>query len=220
MKIHTTFPHGIKRHRWLLVTISLFVLVGCSPQSGLFSEASPSPSNTVLSDETIQGSLQDLVSLNQPLQCTFISNAQEDTQTSGQVYINNNAFRVNSTFIATQASPATESSPSPAASPIASPVDSAQAHVIGDSEWVYIWQENEDQGFRAQPDAIQNVTSQLQELTDESDQRSALLGLLDSTDFTCTSWDEVDESLFTPPESVEFTDVSIYLRALELQGGN
>jgi hypothetical protein len=196
------------------ILLGLFMVTGCGVPGNPLSQASPSPATpTLLNDENVTGSLPDLVALGQPLVCDFVTTSDNNAQATGQIFINQNAFRVNATFA--------EVLPTPTASPVTTPLPTAspgpQAHVIGNSEWVYVWSENDDQGIKAQPDAIQNVATELEQMLNENDQRSAMLGLLENSDYTCSSWQQVDETLFDPPQTVEFMDVSLYLRALELR---
>ena len=97
--------------------------------------------------------------------------------------------------------------------------EQGQSSVINDTEWMYIWNSNSDQGQKYPADEFEEQQFD-QEETGEPEPVEEEIDTAETYDrdyeMSCSNW-KVDQSKFVPPESVTFEDMSVYLEQMEQQ---
>lgn len=148
-------------------------------QSGK-TQAPSDNSTTTTNNENKAKSLMDLISSGQSQRCTFAS-TNENGSTKGTVYVSSNNARTD----------------------ITTTVDGKESEIsmIRKGNDNYIWGSDLEQGIK--------MTLSLEELStnEQANQYTGSVNPNEKVDFSCMPW-TVDESLFTPPVNIKFTDVS------------
>ncbi len=137
-------------------------------------------------------SINGLLAQNKNLRCTYSHTDENGNKSSGTAYIAGN--RMSGNFKYQVAGTAEQNS-----------------NVLRDSEYQYVWADGSNTGFKTKiseltADTQDSSTSEQQGVDQDADY-----------DFDCSDW-SVDESLFSQPAGVEFTDYSAQLQqSQELQ---
>lgn len=158
-----------------VIGILLVLAAGAYLRTKAVANFSQTPLPTATSDENSnKKSLRDLMSLADNQQCTFT-----DTQStsSGTIYIASGKARGD--FETTAAG------------------TSIKAHMIVDSEDVYVWMDGATDGFKTSFSASENIATQVQESVD----------LNQKVDYNCTGW-SANQTFFELPANISFKDYS------------
>lgn len=153
-----------------------------------------SQASTASSDSPKQGddaaeisTIKELVSRNKDVTCTFSGTEQDGAKNSGTVYVSKG--RMNGDFIL-----------EPAGKPV------QKSHIIQDGTYQYVWIDGKSEGTKIKLSAMES-------LVDEEKAKQQAQQPVDQDkkfDFSCSDWN-VDESVFTPPSNVTFSDLSAQL---------
>lgn len=127
-------------------------------------------------------SLKELIAANTPQKCTF-SYSDENGKTEGTTYVSGGKVRSDATNTIEG--------------------KTTVSHIISDNLTSYIWTEGEKTGIKMTVEAQEEMEADTTESTDTDAQAD----LDQKTDYSCTTWIP-DNSLFTPPTNVTFTDLS------------
>jgi len=132
-----------------------------------------------------QASIEDLLTQNASLKCTY-SVTEENGLNTGTAYFSGNK-NMYGEFV--------------------SPVNGKDmlAYIIRNGDTQYVWTKDSTDGFKIDVSASNKETQQRtsQEIDPEK-----------KYEFSCVNWNK-DESLFTPPASVTFTDISEQSRQIQ-----
>ena len=132
-----------------------------------------------------QASIEDLLTRNASLKCTY-SVTEENGLNTGTAYFSGNK-NMYGEFV--------------------SPVNGKDmlAYIIRNGDTQYVWTKDSTDGFKIDVSASNKETQQRtsQEIDPEK-----------KYEFSCVNWNK-DESLFTPPASVTFTDISEQSRQIQ-----
>ena len=129
-------------------------------------------------------SINGLLAQNKNVTCTFSSADDSGSQTSGTVYVAGDRMRGNFSY---QASGKAEQ----------------QSNILRNSEYQYFWQEGSDTGFKTKVDDSKESGDD----SNKTDSQSQSVDQDAKYEFDCSEW-AVDESKFSVPGSVKFTDYS------------
>lgn len=81
------------------------------------------------------------------------------------------------------------------------------SYMIQDGTYVYIWTADSAQGTKMKVEAVEKATGESTQKTDQN------FDVNKEVDVKCSNW-SVDESKFTPPSNVTFTDLSQILQKI------
>lgn len=154
---------------------------------GAYFLLSKSKTQTPVTDNSVSSgasSIKDLLSSGIPQKCTYSSTADSGT-TEGTSYVS--AGKVRADFTNTTSDKTTIS------------------HMITDGKTNYIWTEGEKNGFKTTVQDTQ--TSQPESSPSGNSVQTEETNLNQKVDYKCSAW-VPDESLFTPPSDITFTDFS------------
>ena len=151
--------------------------------------------NEAVSEKT---SFRDLLAGNRNVTCTTTYPTDENTSTNGTIFVSGKRMRGD--FNVTVNGKNTLS------------------YMIQDGTYVYVWTSDSTQGTKMKADAVEKATG---ENTQNANQN---FDVNKEVDVKCSNW-SVDESKFTPPANVTFTDLSQILQKLptsaaKKSGGN
>lgn len=166
-----------------LLTIVSFALTGCGPKNTTSSSG----------EESVKGSLLDLVKAGKNVRCTFSSN-DENGLGSGETFVSGTKFR--SDFNITQKEGA-----------------AIESHTISDGEWMYIWSSVSEQGTKMKIADVQNNPQQNTEAPKGSSSADAYKK---SLDYKCSPW-VPDSSKFNVPTNITFVDFTETLKNIQDQ---
>lgn len=146
--------------------------------------ATPQPQTTVpavqnATPQTVEGTIQSLLSSGRSVQCTFNS-ATTSAQVKGTIYVSGGKMRGDFEVVTKAVT--------------------VISHLINDSQFMYIWNDATKQGIK-----IANTTGQTQSKTPTSSQGP---DMTKSYTYSCQDW-SADSSLFVLPSAVTFMDVSV-----------
>ena len=152
-----------------------------------------SPQNKKSSDiDSIKGTMEDLFARNVPMECTF-TQANEGMKTTGTVYLSGG--RMLGEFQTTQANE--------------QPIDS---FIIQDGEHVYTWTSGQSKGIKIKPENQKNIVEENTENLKSEPKTPDLEG--QDIDYVCKPW-LPNNSFFTPPDYIEFTDLNQQIEQIE-----
>lgn len=171
----------------IAVVIVLLVLLGIGAYA--FSTKSSDLSIMDNSAENISEetmNLESLMKLTGSQTCTF---TETNTGSTGVVYVGEGKARSDFSF--------------------KSDDKTQTAHMIHDGVYVYTWFDGETNGFKASLEDLGKVTENIPTTasTNQVDTKSAV-------DYDCSEW-SVDNSKFTPPVGIKFTDYSEMMKNAE-----
>lgn len=129
--------------------------------------------------------IKDLLAQNKNTTCTFSSTDESGNQTSGTVYVAGERMKGDISY---QASGEAEQ----------------KSSILRDSEYQYYWQEGSNAGFKTKISEVESAAVEGQE--NENNQNQPV-DQNTEYEFDCSDWN-VDESVLSVPENVEFTDFS------------
>lgn len=137
------------------------------------------PAGSISSNPTQTGSMRksfrDLFNLGENQECTF---TDPDSGSTGIVYIGNGnvkgEFETNTSG------------------------KTVKAHMLQDSENMYIWSDGEKQGFKVARDSVEKAVENMGDIAVDINKEA---------DYSCKSW-SVDAGVFQLPSGVEFQDYS------------
>jgi hypothetical protein len=178
-----------------IIILILAVLVG-----GYFFMKNKPSNSTVGTEEKIEVpesskkmSLKDLMDLGKSQMCTFKYSSAAGT-TEGTSYVANGKVRTDFKGTDPQGKP-------------------YSGGVIMDTEFMYSWNSQMSNGIKMPvSDAMEQKAQEAQEQPDEV--RHEYVNPDAKVDYNCSSW-SVDESKFTPPSTITFTDISSQMEILD-----
>lgn len=150
-------------------------------------QSSPQTAEQTKNDEnSITGNIFSLLQSGQNVACTFSSTA-DDTSSSGTVYVSGKNMRGD--FQSTINS------------------QTSNTHMIRDGEWMYTWTDGQTTGLKLK--ITEEDERQGKEMAEkmESDKKNQGFDISQQVDYSCKPWG-VDQSKFTVPSNVTFTDLS------------
>lgn len=167
----------------LIIMVSAFGMVGCKKKTS--SQGQPTSQAEQETEETISGSINDLIKQGKSVQCSF-KGEDEKVEFSGIIYVTEKKARQD-----------TESE-----------VDGKkmQTHMIIDDLTAYIWTSEEpDRGVKM---TIDLSDEEIKEFGgDVKEAQANYEEFKKKFDFKCKKW-KVDLSFFEPPSDVTFTDLT------------
>jgi hypothetical protein len=171
------------KHLLLLLALS-FLLTGCSLSNPTPSTpTSSSDSNPSLS-QTISGSLQDLLTRDQSLQCTWNYQNQQ-SQGQGEIFVSGQKFRGSTTInVPNQGQVTTQ--------------------MLSDGQWMYQWGGPLAQGVKMN---LQELESAPPEQSNDQQAQSAYQTINQNYQYDCQPWTP-DQSKFQVPADVTFVDLN------------
>lgn len=137
---------------------------------------SPGTGNTAVETSPQLMSLKDLLARTGSQTCSFTSSTQ-NSQSSGEVFINNGTMRGDFTSVAAG--------------------QTTQSHIIVKDNSVYVWSDGIPQGYKM---GVASLTAQDGQTQPGGINASAPAG------YTCSAW-SVDMSVFLPPAGITFQTV-------------
>ncbi len=143
---------------------------------------------------SITGKIEDLFAQNKPLSCSF-SQSNDNSKSNGTIYVADNKIRGNFTTTI-------EGQP---------PIES---FIIQDSQYFYSWTLTPPQGTKIKIDKLTEQTDQTE--TGQPNEASTDFNNLEQQNITydCQPW-TIDQSVFSPPEDINFTDLDQQLDKME-----
>lgn len=135
-------------------------------------------------------SLKDLLALNKSQMCTYEYSDPEGGSVKGVVYISGGKTRGD--FTTTANGKPTSGS------------------MINDSKYVYTWSPDTKQGFKME------ITEEMMKIGESTGSASSQKQSIDSNakyDYKCSNW-SADNSKFTPPTDIKFTDYSSTIKQM------
>lgn len=173
-----------KPHAMIALIVILLLLIG----GFLFMKKNPGSSmkNITSSDSTvdaISGTLEDLFAKNVPLQCTF-SSSIAGQESSGSVMVSNKKMR--GEFTTTIQG------------------KSQKASIIQDGQYMYSWSSDQKMGTKLKMESFKGEVAKAQ---DAAQKNQALALSQQQGIYDCKPW-IAQESAFTPPADVAFTDMT------------
>jgi len=170
-----------------LVLIS-FALTGCGAKT---STTTGTQTNESTQGQNVKGSFLDIIKLGKSVKCTYTTTNESGTN-SGQTYVSGSKSRTDFT-LTTKDGTTTDS------------------YSISDGEWVYIWTSTEEQGSKMKIADIQKraASSSVPSTTSSTDEND----LTQPVDYKCSPW-VPDNSKFTPPSNITFTDLTETLKSM------
>ena len=142
----------------------------------------------------VEGTIKDLIAKNVPLQCTF-SHVDSEATTEGAVYLADSKIRGNFTTILNAKEP-------------------IESFVIQDSQYLYAWTSQEAKGTKIKLEDVE----QEEAVEPETEAGQGAVGFNDlekqNINYSCKPW-IVDNSLFTPPNNIEFLDLNQQMEQFE-----
>jgi hypothetical protein len=168
----------------LIITAILFS--GCNFQPGNQSATDNSEQNQAQvsnqSNETVnpsgQYSINELLTMNKPLKCTWKESATGDSDVTNIMYIDGKKFYQDVTMN-----------------------DLGHSFTISDGDWLYIWNDFNDMASKMKYTEVQTNLKPGQE------KAPANTAMEQKKDFLCENW-TVDNSVFNPPQGKNFKDVT------------
>lgn len=136
---------------------------------------------------TEKTSLKDLLAGNRNVSCTTTYPIDEKTSTNGTIFVSGKKMRGD--FNVTVSG------------------KNMMTYMIQDGTYVYVWTSDATQGTKMKVDAVEKATGDQTQKTNQS------FDVNKQVDVKCSNW-SVDESKFTPPSNVTFTDLSQMLQKL------
>jgi len=175
--------------KFLPIGIGILVLLGFI----LFTRKSPQSAQDTPkeSSDSLSGNLKELITRNVPLKCTFDYQDETAGSTTGTVYISGDNMRGD--FEMTQAEQKFTSS------------------MIRDQGYVYTWSSAQPQGMKMKLEEPDTQMSQ-EEIPENFSQQLDIEN--ESINYSCNPWSP-DNSMFTPPANIEFTDLSEQMEKLQ-----
>ena len=177
----------------LLVLVS-FALTGCGAKT---STTSGTQTNESTQEQSVKGSFLDIIKLGKSVKCTY-SSSNDSGVTSGETYVSGTKSRTD--FILTLKDGTTNDS-----------------HSITDGEWIYIWTSTGEQGSKMKIADMQKsaASSSAPGSTPTTTENK---DLTQPMDYKCSPW-LPDNSKFTPPSNITFTDLTEMLNQLQNPSG-
>lgn len=175
----------------LLLVIGLVAAAGIAAFLWL---KKPALNGTMSGSETVSANFAQLMALGKNYTCTFDSTDEDaGSRTSGTVYVAESGDKLNGVFTM-HSETETEK----------------QMYVIRDGEYNYMWSSDMEQGYKVKinPEDDQLFAGQ----TDDSDE-STSFDENQQVDFHCRPW-SVDNSMFVPPSTVQFMDMSAHMQMM------
>lgn len=149
---------------------------------------------TAPESKSITGKLGDLLSMNAALVCDS-SMTVEGSASKTKTFVSGNKMRADTTTVTGDTT--------------------LDSHIVSDGEWIYIWgtdEKNPNQGLKFKyggvdslADSLKDFASDLPE-TANTDTTEDPTPDVDKMDYNCNPW-VVDNSMFTAPEGITFTDM-------------
>jgi len=165
--------------------IGAFVLLGNEDSSNNETSATTSTSPETVRVATEQVSIEDLLTRNASLKCTFEVNEADSVNTGTAYFSGSKSMYGEFTNTANNVSNI--------------------AYVVRNGDTQYVWTKDSTIGFKTDVSASNKQSQQQMSQQFDPDQKYQ---------FDCENW-EKDESLFTPPASVTFTDMAAQASQLE-----
>jgi len=186
-------------NKFIIAGVIAFLLIGGGAYYFFQNSGTSSPlqnnSHTDSSEngsfETITGNIKDLFAQNAALECTFSYDA-ESGSSEGTVYIANHKMRGDFSYNGGDG-------------------QSMKGSMIRDNEYIYTWNDAQEQGFKMQIDKTKGDA--MKEDPDHSDSETFDFDHQDA-DYRCRPW-MVNSSMFTPPADVEFIDFAAQTEGLQ-----
>lgn len=178
----------------IIVGVVLLLLVGGFGYMQLSSKAKtqgPTGNDTTNSADngSTMGSLKDLLTAGKSVSCT-VSYTGDQAGTSGTTYVSGKKMRSDFTM--------------------KSEGKEIVSHMIQDGTYAYIWSADSTVGTKMKVDVAQEAGT---DTADTQTQSQSAVDLNQKVNMKCSGW-SVDESMFTPPATVKFTDLSEALKNL------
>jgi len=181
----------------IIIGILALVLIGSAVAFTQLNKSSKTPVQpAIVGEEKAQptesisrGSLKSLLSMRENTTCT-ISYSADQMETKGTVYISGKKMRGD--YIIKGADR-----------------KEIESHIITDEMYMYSWSSGTPQGVKIKIDQTPNVTP-------SSGSQSQTAELDREVDYKCSSW-TVDNSKFTPPSDIKFTDMSGIINKIKAQ---
>lgn len=175
----------LKQKQLMVAAVVVILLILGLGGFFLFSKQSPSTQNqtsnaTTGDKKSAMGSIVDLIKGGSNVMCNFNTTDDENGYTNtGTIYISSGNMRGD--FVTTKEGKATNMS------------------MIRNGNDNYIWGDEMETGIK--------MTISTEDLTEETNENSKYVDLNQKLDYKCNPWG-VDQSKFTPPSNIKFTDLS------------
>lgn len=185
----------------MIVLVSSLVLSGCLPKSNVETVGNQEQAQ----GETFSGSLKDLMGMGKSVSCSWeYTDDQDGAKTTGVVYVDGKRSR----------------------SEIKVRVNDEGAELvnmdmisINDGEMGYMWNEGQTTGFKYNIAEMEKMGEEMQEGQNGGGQNQILNGWENIYNYECKNW-RVDESKFSVPSNVEFTDMMAQMQQMQEQTEN
>ena len=141
-----------------------------------------------LDELSVEGSVFDLFKLGKNVSCTY-SGTSEGTALTGTTHVSGK--KMHGTYSVTTNG------------------NTIEGNMVSDGEWLYTWTSEMPQGVKI------NINKAEEELAGETSDGTSTESLTKDYNYKCTNW-KVDESVFSVPTNITFTDLS---QTLQDMGG-
>lgn len=170
-----------------LISVSI-LLTGCTPKN---KEDGNSTTNETNQEESLKGSLFDLVKLGKNVKCTF-SIKDEGGESSGTTYVSGGKARSDFTAATTTG-------------------EKYESHSITDNDWIYTWTSVSEQGMKMKLSELPKS-----EDTDKISAAKSFESINENMDYKCSPW-LPDGNKFNAPTNIEFIDYTEMMKNLQAE---
>lgn len=195
------------RTKWITPVVSAVlalglgaVLSGCAESTKTENSDSTNKESKTENSKAEKTSLAKLLKQNKNVQCSY---SLQDPKSSGTFYISGEKMRgdMQTQVVSTEQS----------------------SHLIRDTEYQYMWSDGTNQGVKMKISEIETVQTTPSTLKGSTVTTTTIVppSVDNNTDYDydCKSW-SVDNSKFTPPSSVTFTDYAEQLKQIQNSASN
>ena len=183
---------NVKGFYILVLALAILVLPGCGKKSDSQSAGKNDNQNQEQNQNQNQANnptegtvnptgeytINELLTMNKPLKCTWKESANKDSEVTNIIYIDGQRFYQDVTM-----------------------GDLGHAYTISDGEYLYMWNSFTDTASKM------NIKEANKNTQPTAAQTQGNAGLEQKKDFLCEKW-SVDNSVFTPPAGKNFKDVT------------
>ena len=181
-----------KKYLIPILVLIPFILTACiKPPKKKEETITPTPANKT--EESITGSLMDLLKLGKAVKCTY-EVQDEDGSYTGTVYVSNKKSRSES-IAKTQG-------------------QTFENYSVTDGEWLYTWSSEEPEGVKMNLSDFENEEDFDPSKDFDMDSLEGSMNIGDKFKYKCLPW-VVDPSKFIPPSNIEFVDMGQMIKDME-----
>lgn len=173
----------------LLLLLGGFGYMKLSGKTAVQTPSQDGTTNTT-NNGSAMGSLKDLLTAGKNVSCT-VSYTGNQAGTSGTTYVSGKKVRADFTVKTSDGK-------------------ETVSHMIQDGTYAYIWTANSTVGTKMKVEAVENTDKTA---AAPSQPQSQAVDLNQKVNMKCSDW-RVDESVFVPPTTVKFTDLSEAMKNL------